>query len=305
MPTELILTNDGPTERDKATEAIKLLQFYEGLAVEQDPRGYMVGYSGGKDSTVLARLFREAGVKHFLLHNITGIDPPELVYFKRRQFDKWSDEGVMCRDSMYRESLIQTVRRHGTPPTRVMRFCCQDLKEYIIPDLRECIKSFGVRKEESAKRAKKREEIEVAKTTKRNRLFVFDSDERRRQFEACCASGFREIRINPITYWTDTDVWDFIHDRKADYCELYCEGFERLGCVGCPMAGDGRKAEFARWPGLERVWRFAFAAAWEAREAAGRKWWQGIKSVDDLWAWWMEDLPKLEQLEGQMELDEI
>ena len=35
-------------EKYKDKEAIKLLQFYEPLAFERDPRGYLVGFSGGK-----------------------------------------------------------------------------------------------------------------------------------------------------------------------------------------------------------------------------------------------------------------
>lgn len=305
MLTELILTETGCVERDKVDCAVRILREYEGLALEQDPRGYMVGYSGGKDSTVLAQIFREANVKHFLFHNMTGIDPPELVYFKRRQFAQWRDEGLMCVDMKPPESLIQILRRKKSIPSRMKRFCCEGLKEYKKPDFINCIGSYGVRKAESINRSNRRNELEIIKKAKDYRLFSFDNHENRRQFETCYATGFREVRINPVAFWEDTDVWDFIHDRKLPYCELYDEGFCRLGCVGCPMAGDGRKQEFDRWPGLRRVWEIAFRAVWEAREAAGMGWWRGISSISDLWDWWMEDLPDQDnEIDGQIELED-
>ena len=74
-------------------EAIKMIQYYETLAVENDPRGYCVCTSEGKDSRVLGHLFRRSGVKHFYMHSITGIDPPELIYFQRKKFQQNKDAG--------------------------------------------------------------------------------------------------------------------------------------------------------------------------------------------------------------------
>ena len=75
-------------------EAIKMIQYYETLAVENDPRGYCVCTSEGKDSRVLGHLFRRSGVKHFYMHSITGIDPPELIYFQRKKFQEYKDAGI-------------------------------------------------------------------------------------------------------------------------------------------------------------------------------------------------------------------
>lgn len=50
----------------------------------------MFAFSGGKDSTVLAELCKMAqeqyGVEYSLNYNVTGIDPPELVYFMRQHY---------------------------------------------------------------------------------------------------------------------------------------------------------------------------------------------------------------------------
>ena len=60
-----------------------------------------------KDSRVLGHLFRRAGVKHFYQHSITGIDPPELIYFQRSNFQQYRDAGYLTYDVMYRKSMWQ------------------------------------------------------------------------------------------------------------------------------------------------------------------------------------------------------
>ena len=85
-------------------EAISFIKYFERLALQYDPRGYCVCTSEGKDSRVLGHLFRRAGVKHFYLHSITGIDPPELTYFQRRNFQEYKDQGYLCyavNDTLY------------------------------------------------------------------------------------------------------------------------------------------------------------------------------------------------------------
>ena len=99
----------GETKNAPDVEAIKLLQFYEGAALHADPRGYCVCTSEGKDSRVLGHLMRRAGVKHFYLHNITGIDPPELVYFQRANFQTYSDLGYLTYDVLYEMSMWEPV----------------------------------------------------------------------------------------------------------------------------------------------------------------------------------------------------
>jgi len=309
MPlSELVLTDTGVAERCKDDMAIRLLREYEGLALERDPRGYAVGFSGGKDSLVVKQLCKEAGVKHFCLYNVTGLDPPKLVYFKRKRFAEYEAEGIPCRDLMYKQNIVQLMRTKNMPPTRLIRFCCSELKERTPPDLQNCVYSFGVRQMESRSRAMRRDEMEVYHrrgTTK----FAFDNHENRRNFEVCYAANpLGQIRINPIARgWSDGDVWDFIHDRRLEYCSLYDEGFTQLGCAGCPMAGKKRVWEFKRWPGLERIWRRGFALMWEERlrrKAAGKRYNIDFQSVDEWWDWWMELTPKREaQIAGQLQMD--
>ena len=108
-------------------EAIRLLKSYESFALKMDPRGYCVCTSEGKDSRVLGHLMRRAGVRHFYIHNITGIDPPELVYFQRKNFQQYADMGYDVYDCMYDMSIWQLMRKKMVPPLRHMRYCCEHL----------------------------------------------------------------------------------------------------------------------------------------------------------------------------------
>jgi phosphoadenosine phosphosulfate reductase len=280
-------------ERNKDDTAVRLLRFYEALALERDPRGYAVGFSGGKDSLVLKELFREAGVKHFCQYKITGLDAPELVYFIRRKFAEYESAGVPCQSIMYKRNIMRQMEAHGTPPTRIIRYCCEELKEFRTADFANCVMSFGVRKYESNNRAQKRDELEVDRN-----LFSFDNSEKRKQFEICYATGNGgEIRVNPLAYWTESDVWEFIRDRKLEYCSLYDEGFNRLGCVGCPMAGKKRLMEFKRFPAFERIWRKGFDMMWNRRQErakAGLSPPLKFRSVEQWWDWWLELTPERE-----------
>ena len=309
MPlSEIILGDSGVTERRKDDMATRLLREYEPLALERDPRGYAVGFSGGKDSLVVKQLCKEAGVKHFCLYNVTGLDPPELVYFKRKKFAEYETEGVLCRSIMYQRNIVQLMRMKNMPPTRLVRYCCEHLKEATPPEYMSSVFSFGVRQMESASRLKRRDEMEVYHRRNTNK-FAYDNHENRRNFEVCYAANpLGQIRINPIARgWSDGDVWDFIHDRRLEYCSLYDEGWTRLGCVGCPMAGQKRVREFERWPGLERIWRRGFDLMWEERlrrKAAGKEYIIEFHSVNEWWDWWMELTPRQEaQIVGQLELD--
>lgn len=62
---------------DKVADAIKLLQKHE------PPEGYFLCFSGGKDSVVIYDLAVKSGVKFDAYHNITTVEPPELMKFIR------------------------------------------------------------------------------------------------------------------------------------------------------------------------------------------------------------------------------
>jgi len=211
--------------------------------------GYVGGFSGGKDSTAIKALARMAGVPVEWHYHVTTVDPPELVRYIHRQhpdvvFDVPKWGGLWTR-----------IAYHGVP-TRFRRWCCSEYKEGSMRnDGRRIL--LGVRAAESARRARQ-------------------------------STGFLKIigraeMINPIIYWPDWAVWEFIRAEHLPYCGLYDEGFSRLGCVGCPLTRQGqREIEWERWPRIARLWHHGCDAAWSARQSTRSL----FPTPADLWDWW-------------------
>lgn len=67
-------------EVDKVANAIQLL-------TDNEPaNGYYLCFSGGKDSVVIYGLAARAGVKFTAYHNVTTVEPPELMKFIRDNY---------------------------------------------------------------------------------------------------------------------------------------------------------------------------------------------------------------------------
>lgn len=114
-------------------------------------------------------------------------------------------------------------------------------------------------------------------------------------FENCRLKSKRTV--NPIIDWSDTDVWQFMVDTKAHVNPLYAEGWCRVGCVGCPMAGqDGRLYEFNRWPEYKNLYLMAFKNLLAERAARGMD--TSWQTPEDVFNWWME----YDILPGQIDL---
>lgn len=302
MKHQLEWNEAGRTKNAPDVEAIKLLQFYEGAALHADPRGYCVCTSEGKDSRVLGHLMRRAGVKHFYMHSVTGIDPPELVYFQRANFQVYRDMGYLTYDVMYQYSMWQLMRIKKIPPLRKVRYCCEHLKERPVPQQGRAILSLGVRKYESVGRRKKRDELEIASDKKRgdNIIMPFDNSEKRRIFETCYQDNQRWI--NPLAYWTDSDIWSYSKDVGIKQCSLYNEGFTRLGCIGCPMARRAaREQEFRRWPKFKA--QYLRTAQYIVDDKSDKHCFkQEFRSGQEYFDWWMQDRTQEEVDNDQMDM---
>ena len=207
--------------------------------------GYYGAFSGGKDSVAMKRLVEMSGVKCDWHYSMTTIDPPELTRFMKREHPdvEWH---------VPEKTFFQMVREKGMP-LRNSRWCCSKLKE--VGGVGRHV-LLGIRAQESRSRAKRG---------------VF----------APCTTKHRWF-ISPIFYWTETEVWDFIHSEGLPYCRLYDEGWSRLGCVVCPF--EERVAEsMARWPTLYRCMREAMTDRWHVNERMQELW----ATPDAMWYWWI------------------
>ena len=109
-----------------------------------------------------------------------------------------------------------------------------------------------------------------------------DNDERRKMTEQCVAKG--KFNVNPIIDWTDNDVWEFIKSNNLIYCSLYNEGFNRLGCIGCPL-GSNKAKELERWPKYKVAYLRAFDRMLLERKRRGKQ--TTWKTSQDVMDWWL------------------
>lgn len=86
---------------------------------------------------------------------------------------------------------------------------------------------------------------------------------------------------------------------KIETCELYQCGYDRVGCIGCPMAGKKREREFEDFPQYKKLYIHAFERMLKERERRGKE--NTWKTGEDVFAWWIGD----ENVPGQMHIKDF
>lgn len=146
-------------------------------------------------------------------------------------------------------SYWDLIRKNKFPPSSFNRYCCKILKEGNGTDK---TKLLGVRAEESTRR-KKQKPVEYK-------------------------------RILPLFMWREEDVWEFIAD--LPHCILYDEGYDRIGCIGCPMKSKRlREIDFIRYPAYKKCYIKVFDDVVRIRKEENKKCtWNNGKELFD---WYM------------------
>lgn len=285
---------------DLEQTAIERLRLASDMSLRLFRSPLVITYSGGKDSDVLLHLAEASGIPFEVLHSLTTADAPETMRHVYDTFRRLEEKGVKCTVDKHvkpdgsRVTMWNLIPRKLMPPTRVVRYCCAELKK---GGEKGRFIATGVRWAESTAR-KRRGGLEVLTSKPQNKLILSnDNDEDRRLFETCQLKGKRVV--NPIVDWQTADIWDYAGAEKISMNPLYCEGFHRVGCVGCPMASKTRAMEFARYPRIKAAYIRAFYRMLDKRIALGKdthSWRSGV----DVFHWWMEDgvLPGQEVLDG-------
>ena len=218
------------------------------IKAHEPPDGYWLAFSGGKDSIVLYDLACRAEVKFDAHYNNTTCDPPELIYFMREYypFVIWEHPA---------KSIWDAIPERGFP-MRNGRWCCEEYKErggqgrFVLT---------GIRAEESPRR-------------------------RRRQIVESCYKDTSKIYVNPIIFWSKTEVWDYIKSRNLPYCSLYNNGWSRIGCVICPFEAQ-IKERLAAYPGYYKLLQRAFMKLYEniKHRPSARRW----QNSEEMLEWWL------------------
>ena len=143
-----VLSRVRPGLQKKILYSIDLIRKAENMALRLDPEnGFYNTFSGGKDSQCLYHLVKLAGVKHKTYMSLTSVDPPEVIRFVKTQYP--DVELIKPRMSIY-----EMAKKKHILPTMRFRWCCAEFKETGGVGK---VTLVGIRKEESARRAKRGE----------------------------------------------------------------------------------------------------------------------------------------------------
>lgn len=286
---------------DLEKKAIERIKMASEMSLHHYGNPLVCTYSGGKDSDVMLRLFRRSGVPFEIANSHTTVDAPPTVKHIREVFAELELQGIKCSIDYHiqpngsRTTMWNLIPGKLMPPTRLVRYCCSVLKETYG---KERFISTGVRWDESTKR---REWGSISAPSIRLHatdeiMMMNDNDTKRKLIEQCDLKG--KMVVNPIIDWTHRDVWDYIQSEHIVTNTLYECGYDRVGCIGCPMASKHRWKEFADFPTYKKAYILAFDKMLEERKRRGKNivW----KSGKEVFFWWMED----KNIEGQMNLFE-
>ncbi len=293
----------------------RAIDYLKNFQPQSEP--YYLCYSGGKDSDTILILAKLAGVNFEAVHNLTTVDEPATVQYVKSNLDVWIDTP--------QKTMWQLIAEKGMPPTRLIRYCCEKLKEH---GGKGRLKITGVRRAESTSRnanggfvkiigkpkttQRKAEEMDVDYeiNSKGGLVLNMDNDENRRFVEMCYRTT--STMVNPILDWTDADVWEFLHHygcrsnplyEVKDLGDTYCPvGCKRIGCVCCPMKGSkGMKSDLIRLPKYRDNYLRAFSRMLETRREKGLKIPEKWKDARSVMMWWVGDDPLQMSLFGEPE----
>jgi phosphoadenosine phosphosulfate reductase len=257
---------------NKVKIAIETIQKAESLALKYQDYGFHLAFSGGKDSQVIYELCKMAGVKFRPVMQVTTLDPPELMRFVRKNYP----DVILERPEI---NFYKLIIKYQSLPTMMRRFCCKELKEQSGAGT---VTVIGIRRAESSKRAK-RNELEISGHKYSNSLDQFNIDN---ENQILCIKGKDKILLSPIINWTNSDVWNFIRNNKLQYCELYDQGYRRIGCMFCPNCTVKSKQRDRRnYPKVEREIKKSILEL-----CTNGKYADFDYNVDDIFNWWISNV---------------
>lgn len=294
--------SDSFGEMEKEQKAIERIKMASEMSLHHYGKPLICTYSGGKDSDVMLELFKRSGIPFEAHNSHTTADAPQTVRHIRKKFQDLEQQGITCtiEKPTYkgeRTSMWELIPQKLMPPTRKVRYCCKILKE------NGCANRYiatGVRWDESNYRSKRKEFEKLASKKKDEEKFstitlMNDNDANRRMSELCMQQN--KMVVNPIIDWKHSDIWQYIESEHIEVCDLYKCGYDRVGCIGCPLAGKKRYKEFADFPEYKKLYIHAFDRMLKERKKRGKecKWETG----EEVFRWWMED----ENIPGQMSIE--
>ncbi len=61
------------------------------------------------------------------------------------------------------------------------------------------------------------------------------------------------VKINPLAFWSDRQVWTYIHTHQVPYNPLLDQGYPSIGCVPCTRPASASDPRAGRWVGFAKT----------------------------------------------------
>jgi len=213
-----------------------------------------VAFSGGKDSTVLLNLVWSINPRIPAVFVDTGLEYPEI-----REFVKsFGDRVVWLKPKM---PFNQVIEKYGYPViSKEQSQCVFELRtQNIRPEIqhkwltgegkntgrRRLSKKWQFMLEAPFRVShkccgvmKKRPADAYAKETGRMRIvgtMATDSALRELTYtkQGCNAFGSKSPASSPLSFWNESDIWEYIKQNNIPYSKIYDMGYDRTGCMFC------------------------------------------------------------------------
>lgn len=305
----------------KIKEAERTLKLAAEMSEYYYHKPLIICYSGGKDSDVMLDIAKKClkPSQFEVLNSHTTVDAPETVYHIRAVFKALEDEGIKTEIRMPRykgepTSMWKLIEEKTIPPTRIIRYCCEVLKESSCPNRMIAV---GVREDESSKRkgrdafaslGKRSSDVEWKSLQHIYAMFRLDKlngDAYECQFIKGCKAN-QDSMCNPIYKFTESEIWEYARTFNVSMNPLYSKGYKRIGCIGCPLGGArSMNKEFKDYPKYRDNYVKAFERMLAKRKALGKRFLEDdLQTGEEVMRWWLGEDPKQLRIEDIIEREE-
>lgn len=216
-------------------------RYIQDLTAELDANGAMkymptVSFSGGKDSTVVSRIVRDALQDEGIIHYFgdTTLEFPSTHTYVEQYFRNENPFTPMI-PSETDNDFFKLCNVFG-PPSKFERWCCTIFKTSNLNTeyqnlVGNSLTFLGIRHSES------RERQNYARTQHHSKIGS-------------------QINAMPIIEWVDFDVWLYILSKGLRFNDAYRWGYKRIGCWCCPNNSEwSNMLTDIYYPELSQKWK--------------------------------------------------